>query len=338
MMLNCENKANRVDLSACLRTKSLKQPPVMSGSNERPQEPENSTAGDSSAENLWAMLDALRRKLDDNANIGRKTQHAMVQLADSLAAQVTASRRRTKWLNINSFGAYVIFTLLLGSGVYFLYRIRTDGLISENAMLVREQRSQGSEIAILQAQLAGRTGATDKVWAAYELLRANDQQAAAVAKMKEIGTLPLGAVSKTELAILTELQQRAQAAVTEADYRAGLAAYRAGKFADAVVRLQAGLGTEPTGSRAGQMYFFVGMSQLKLHQSDSAVTAFEQALENDFTTDDIRYYYATALDAKGAMDQARAEYERYAAKTADSLLTRTAQRRAWLISRTPKVP
>jgi TolA-binding protein len=310
----------------------------MSGSDEHPPHPELPAGSDSSPEHLWAMLDALRRKLDDNATIGRKTQHAMVQLADSLAAQVTASRRRTKWLNLNSFGAYVIFTLLLGSGVYLLYRFRTDGLIAEHAMLVRQQQTQNSEIEALKEQLAARTRAAGKVWEAYGLLRSNDQRAAAVAAMREIGTLPTGAVSKTELAMLTELEQRARAAATEADYRAGLAAYRAGKFADAAVRLRAGLVTEPAGTRAGEMYFYIGMSQLKLNQADNAVTAFEQAFENEFASDDIRYYYASALDAKGTLEQARTEYERYAAKTADSMLTKMAQRRAWVISRMAKVP
>ena len=105
------------------------------GANERPLE-----AGQpNSAETLWAMLDALRRKLDDNATVGRKTQHAMVQLADSLANQVASNRQRTRWLNLNSFVAYVLFTMILGAGFLLLYRVRTSGLLADRVSAQHER-------------------------------------------------------------------------------------------------------------------------------------------------------------------------------------------------------
>jgi len=83
----------------------------------------------SSPDDGWALLDALRRKLDDQAAQTRRTQDQVTQLAESIAALVSAGRRRSRWLNLNSFVAYLIFTVLLGAGTLVLYRNRADELV-----------------------------------------------------------------------------------------------------------------------------------------------------------------------------------------------------------------
>src|SRR5258706_16337891 len=77
----------------------------------------------------WALLDHLRRRLDDHASLARKTQQQVGQLTESVAALVDVQRRRTRSLNLNSFVAYVIFTLLCGSGFYALYHSRASDLV-----------------------------------------------------------------------------------------------------------------------------------------------------------------------------------------------------------------
>src|SRR5439155_20793824 len=62
----------------------------------------------------WALLDGLRRRLDEQANQHRKTQSDVRQLAESIGALVSDQRRRSRWLNVNSFVAYLMFTLLCG--------------------------------------------------------------------------------------------------------------------------------------------------------------------------------------------------------------------------------
>ncbi len=66
----------------------------------------------------WALLEGLRRRLDEQANQHRKTQTEVRQLTDSIAALVDHQRKRSRWLNVNSFVAYVIFTLLCGGAFY----------------------------------------------------------------------------------------------------------------------------------------------------------------------------------------------------------------------------
>src|SRR5579859_4001825 len=75
----------------------------------KPDEPAAETGSDADG---WALLEGLRRRLDDQVVQGRKTQAQVGQLAESIAALVAGQRRRSLWLNVNSFAAYVIFTVL----------------------------------------------------------------------------------------------------------------------------------------------------------------------------------------------------------------------------------
>src|SRR5262245_13448945 len=51
----------------------------------------------------WALLEGLCCRLDDQVALGRKTQAQVAQLAESIAAIVAQQRRRSLWLNVNSF-------------------------------------------------------------------------------------------------------------------------------------------------------------------------------------------------------------------------------------------
>src|SRR6476469_4960596 len=83
----------------------------------------------------WALLEGLRRRLDEQANQHRKTQTEVRQLADSIGALVSEQRKRSRWLNVNSFVAYVMFTLLCGAAFYFMYQSRARELMGDRDRL-----------------------------------------------------------------------------------------------------------------------------------------------------------------------------------------------------------
>src|SRR5512138_2231635 len=96
-----------------------------------PRAQTDETAESASDADGWALLEGLRRRLDEQANQNRKTQTQVTQLADSIAAMVDQQRKRSRWLNVNSFVAYVMFTVLCGGAFYFLYQSRARDLIAE---------------------------------------------------------------------------------------------------------------------------------------------------------------------------------------------------------------
>ena len=87
----------------------------------------------------WALLQGLRRRLDEHANQNRRTQTQVTQLADSIAALVGEQRRRSRWLNVNSFAAYLIFTMLCGGAFYLLYESRARDLVADRARVASER-------------------------------------------------------------------------------------------------------------------------------------------------------------------------------------------------------
>jgi tetratricopeptide (TPR) repeat protein len=96
-------------------------------------------APEAPADDGWALLDGLRRRLDDQASQTRKTQAQVSQLAESIAALVEAGRKRSRWLNINSFVAYLIFTILLGGSFYFVFQSRARELVAKRDRAVTER-------------------------------------------------------------------------------------------------------------------------------------------------------------------------------------------------------
>src|SRR5262249_36606763 len=87
----------------------------------------------------WALLESLRRRLDDQVALGRTTQAQVTQLAESIAALVAQQRRRSLWLNVNSFIAYLVFTILCAGGSYLLYRSRAHELAALRDQAVGER-------------------------------------------------------------------------------------------------------------------------------------------------------------------------------------------------------
>ena len=103
---------------------------------QRPQTDESPASADAEG---WALLDGLRRRLDEQANQSRKTQTEVRQLADSIAAMVEQQRKRSRWLNVNSFVAYVMFTLLCGGAFYFVFESRAHELVAERERIKTER-------------------------------------------------------------------------------------------------------------------------------------------------------------------------------------------------------
>lgn len=110
----------------------------------------------------WALLEGLRRRLDDLSTQTRKTGAQVTQLADSIAAMVEAQRNRSRWLNINSFVAYVMFTMLCGGAFFFLYQSRTRELVAARDRAAADRDSAVERANAAAAALAARAAAEEK--------------------------------------------------------------------------------------------------------------------------------------------------------------------------------
>src|ERR1051325_7141533 len=163
--------------------------PPLPKPDEPPVEPGSDADG-------WALLENLRRRLDDHAAQGRKTQAQVGQLAESIAALVAEQRRRSLWLNVNSFVAYLVFTLLCAAGCYLLYRSRARELGAARDQAVSERDLAVRRADESLARAVAREAADTKAWEIYQLLEVG-QRAEAMAKLDALRDQPLSRLDRT---------------------------------------------------------------------------------------------------------------------------------------------
>jgi len=285
----------------------------------------------------WALLESLRRRLDDQAALGRKTQAQVAQLAESIAALVAHQRRRSLWLNVNSFVAYVVFTILCGAGCYLLYLSRAHELGAARERAVAERDAAVRRADELTGRAAGRDAAEGKAWEVYQLLDAG-KRADAVTRLDALRDQPL---SKTERAVLSARVHETRASEVDAALRAAAAAIKAGRPAELAAQvikpLEAALGSEPPGARAATMHYYLGVAYAKT-ELDKAIAHLQQAVAGEVEQEDARFQLASVLDRSGAFALARAEYDRFATAHPQSALAVFAMRRSATLARFTVAP
>jgi len=279
----------------------------------------------------WALLEHLRRRLEDQAAQIRRTQQQVAQLAESIGALVEVQRRRSRWLNLNSFVAYLIFTMLCGAGFYLLYQSRAGGLAQASDAAQRERDAAVRKADEAAAKTAAREHADGRAWEVYQLLEAG-KRVEAEAKLAAAGELPL---SRTERAILAARVHETKVMAVEAALKAAAASIKAGRHAEVVAPLEAALVTEPEGARAVLARYFLGVAYAKAGQLEKAIVHLQAAVEGDTDQEDARFQLASALDRGGLFARARGEYERFATARPLSPLAVFAMRRAATLAMLP---
>jgi tetratricopeptide (TPR) repeat protein len=239
----------------------------------------------------WALLDSLRRRLDDHAAQSRKTQAQVTQLADSIAALVAEQRKRSRWLNVNSFVAYLVFTVLCGGAFYYVYQSRARELTQARDGAVAERDAADKRAADASAKLA-----------AFEHQVTSEREQAA------------------------ERAKQAESSQLDATWKAAQAAFRAGKFAEVAPPLEAALAT--AGPRAPELHYLAGLARGKTGDLDAAIKHLDAAVAGDVGEEDARFQLAALEDRAGQSEKARGDYQKFATAHPQSPFAGLAMRRS----------
>jgi tetratricopeptide (TPR) repeat protein len=281
----------------------------------------------------WALLEGLRRRLDEQANQHRKTQTQVGQLAESIGALVETQRRRSRWLNINSFVAYLMFTLLCGGAFYLLYQSRARELVADRDRVAHERDLAVQHSKDVTNQLAARDAADLKAWDAFQLLEGGKREEASK-KLVELQGAPL---SKFERTVLDGKAKQADIMQVDATLKNVAAAFKAARHAETIAPLEVALQLESVGPRAALMHYYLGVAYAKAGTLAKAISHLQAAVEADVSVEDARFHYASALDRAGEWGKAKVEYERFATAHPMSPHTTFATRRSWGLARLPEV-
>jgi tetratricopeptide (TPR) repeat protein len=249
------------------------------------------------ADEGWTLLDGLRRRLDDQVAQTRKTSAQVSQLADSVAALVELGRKRSRWLNLNSFIAYLIFTIVLGGAFIFVYQSRAHELVvmRDRAIADRDRAAADRDVQTRRAD---------------DLATKLASQEAAFAKATEVA--------------------QAEAVVASAQ-----AAVRAGRFGEAIAPLEKAVAAEAPGARAAEMHYLLGLSYAAKNQLDKAAPHLQAAVDGKAAEDDARFQLASVLDRVGQWAKARGEYDKFATAHPQSPNAVFAMRRSATLAHLP---
>lgn len=277
----------------------------------------------------------LGRRVESLGALTRKTQASVTSLAESVGDLVSRHRRGERRLHLNSFIAYVLFTVLLGGAFFALYRTRAGNLVHERDGAIAAYDATRQKMQSLEDELAARDSSSDAAYKFLELLR-KDQRVEAVAAYADVQRERL---TPTEREIFAEGVKKARTELVDAGYLAGIDAFRRSDFETAVSELKRGLAYHTEGPRAAQMRYYLGVSLHKQGQDEEAVRELELALAGrveELGVTDARFHLAAALEMLGRYAEARAEYEKFASNHPNSPLAYSARRKAAELARAAK--
>jgi hypothetical protein len=270
-----------------------------------PEVDETSTLGQVASD-----VDALRRKLDEQASTLRRNHQAMTALADSLGKVVEAGRKRDRRAGFNSFVAYIIFTVLVGGGALLLYRSRASELVRAKNDAVTDLDATRKELQAAQAQLQARDAAAARAYALYQSIK-DGKRVDVTTTNAELAQL---ALTPTEREVLADAQKQARAHLFDAGVAAGADDVRKGDFARAIAELTRAAGY---GAPTAASHYWLGVALVRAKGKDAdparAVDELRAAVAEKIDQDDARFWLGVALEGAGKPAEARKEYEKYAA-------------------------
>jgi TolA-binding protein len=261
-------------------------------------------------EGATADTGAGRRELAELHAITTRTHNAVATLGASIKEVIVRQQRYERGLNLNSFVAYVLFTMLLGGGFYLLYRARAAGFATERDAAIRQRDDAVAQAQAAHHEVEERDDGAKKAAEFYQLIK-EGKRAEAIARYPEMKTLHL---TPTESLVFSDAVTRVRAEAIEQSFADGVEAVHAEQWKRASTALQRVLGLEDEGSRAIQVRYYLGVALVKQGDYQEAARQLEAAIAGGVERTvggDVRFYLASALEMERQPDRARAEYLKY---------------------------
>ncbi len=274
----------------------------------------------------------LRAVVEDRTEAIDKTLDASSQMARAMEELVARQNTKNRFQQLNSFVAYVIFTLLLGGAFYVLYTSRAASIIeardtAEDA--AKEARARARE---LQDSQVDRKRSARAAADYYGLIR-EGRHSEVISGYEALEELTL---SEAERAVFDDGLNRAKADMVDAGYLAGVEAFRRNNFEAATAELRRGLAYAEEGERAAQMRYYLGISLSRQGSQEEAVRQLELAIAGRVEQagiDDARFHLANTLVQFGRLEEAREAYGKFANKHPNHRFAQMSRRKAAQILR-----
>lgn len=274
----------------------------------------------------------LRGAVEDRTEAIDQTLDASSQVARAMEQLVARQNTKNRFQQLNSFVAYVIFTVLLGGAFYVLYTSRSASIIAARDEAEDAAQAARARARELQDSQVGRKRSSRAAAEYYGLIR-EGRHSEVISGFDALEELTL---SETERAVFDDGLKRAKADMVDAGYLAGVEAFRRNDFESATAELRRGLAYAEEGARAAQMRYYLGISLSRQGSQEEAVRQLELAIAGRVEQagiDDARFHLANTLVQFGRLDEAREAYGKFASKHPNHRFAQMSRRKAAQIMR-----
>ncbi len=296
----------------------------MAASEARERELE---ASEKRAREVDSELKEIRRELSETHGMATRTHNAVANLVGSLKEVIGAKERYDRGLNLNSFVAYLLFTVLLGGGFYLLYRSRAGRLVSERDAAVARRDRAVQEQKKDRDTLDRREEAARKAADFYQLLR-DGKRVEAIRRHPEVRTL---ALSEVERRVFEDGVERARQEIVADGWSQGKAAFDTQNWKRAASELKLALSYQEEGPEAAKVRYYYGVALHKQGDYQEAAKQLDLAIGGGAERTvgaDARFFLAGALEMLRQLERANSEYLRFAEGHPQHPLYWTARRKA----------
>jgi TolA-binding protein len=277
----------------------------------------------------------LREVVEDHTEAIDKTLDASSQIARAMEVLASRTNSRNRAQQLNSFVAYVLFTVLLGGAFYVLYESRSAALTSARDEALESAQEARARARDLQDSQVDRKRSARAAADYYRLMREgrSGEVIAGYAALEELD------LSETEREVFVDGQKNARAEMVEAGFLAGVEAFRRNDFEAATAELRRGLAYADEGQRMAEMRYYLGISLSSQGSQPEAIEQLEKAIEarvEQAGIDDARLHLANTLVKAGSLTEARQEFVKFATKHPNHRFAQMARRKAAQIMRTAR--
>ena len=277
----------------------------------------------------------LREVVEDHTEAIDKTLDASSQIARAMEVLAARTNSRNRAQQLNSFVAYVLFTVLLGGAFYVLYQSRSAALTSARDEALESAQEARARARDLQDSQVDRKRSARAAAEYYRLMREgrSSEVIAGYAALEELD------LSETEREVFVDGLTNARAEMVEAGFLAGVEAFRRNDFEAATAELRRGLAYADEGQRMAEMRYYLGISLSSQGSQPEAIEQLEKAIEgrvDQAGIDDARLHLANTLVKAGSLTEARQAFVKFATKHPNHRFAQMARRKAAQIMRTAR--
>jgi tetratricopeptide (TPR) repeat protein len=257
-------------------------------------------------EEILEQLNQLKDEVIKTRHVVIKNDHILKNLgADIKGVTIKQSQQERKTL-FNSATAYLIFVILIFIGLYLTFQAKLDKQLNEHEMIKKQITSYQKEIEQLTSEL-GRWQQIEKDLLEFQRLVKEGQKEEAVVKFVHLQNVKFAG-------LLQELINQFNVEVAQENFNYAVKLYEQGNFKKALEIFDKTLSYHAKPSYLGSLYYYQGMSLLKLDDYEKATEILKKA--QDYSNErgiriDIEFHLAKAHDLKGDKQIAKTLYQRF---------------------------